>query len=565
MSQDEEEVDEFELQLKQEELERLAKEEGSTLPKGTTYTDDDGTVMEWDHERKAYFPKIDADFIAQYQINYGASSDQNQDGWERLTEEEKQARYDEYWNSYYQAYSKEQPALPKIDVEGNEIEEGEEEEKSEKKQKSKKDKSGENSAGVETDVTASTDEVVSDPTSEEHYQYNLYYFGQEYADAYRDYYTDHPDEAAMPDWIAQRSSERGEGSVSENKDKKKGKQKPEKGEKRKEPPREEGWFEMDSEASTQLYVSGLPSDVTEEEFKEVMSKCGLIMFDPLTRKPKLKLYMDKEGNLKGDGLCTYIKPESVELALNILDEFEVRGHRISVQRAKFELKGDFDPKKKRKKLSNKAKQKLKEKQQRLFDWRPDKNPYERSKNERIVILKNMFDVSEFDADPTLINEFRADVRDECLKFGDVKKVVLYDRNPEGVISVTFKEAEEADKCIAALNGRWFAKRRITAAAHDGKTRYEVQETEEEKAKRLAGWDSFLADDTQTKTAAPSSLTEGGSGGTGGVGGTDEGEASAAGQEVLQGEAGGTSGGVSGVLVEDVEEREGLDTGGASEV
>ena len=57
MPKDQEE-DEFELQLRQEELARLAKEDGALLTRGATYVDDDGTVMEWDHERKAYFPKV---------------------------------------------------------------------------------------------------------------------------------------------------------------------------------------------------------------------------------------------------------------------------------------------------------------------------------------------------------------------------------------------------------------------------------------------------------------------------------------------------------------------------
>ena len=58
MSEEEEELDEFELQLKQEEQERLTKKEGSKLPRGLTYTDEDGTVMEWDSDRQAYFPKV---------------------------------------------------------------------------------------------------------------------------------------------------------------------------------------------------------------------------------------------------------------------------------------------------------------------------------------------------------------------------------------------------------------------------------------------------------------------------------------------------------------------------
>ncbi len=68
-----------------------------------------------------------------------------------------------------------------------------------------------------------------------------------------------------------------------------------------------GWFEMDQTSSTSVYVSGLPTDMDDDEFRQLMTKCGLVMFDPFTNKPKLKLYKDKEGQLKGDGLCVYIK------------------------------------------------------------------------------------------------------------------------------------------------------------------------------------------------------------------------------------------------------------------
>ena len=37
-----------------------------------TYTDpSDGTVFEWDDEKKAWFPKLDEEFIARYQLSYG--------------------------------------------------------------------------------------------------------------------------------------------------------------------------------------------------------------------------------------------------------------------------------------------------------------------------------------------------------------------------------------------------------------------------------------------------------------------------------------------------------------
>ena len=64
---------------------------------------------------------------------------------------------------------------------------------------------------------------------------------------------------------------------------------------------------MDMEKLTSVYVSGMPVDITDDEYKELMNKCGLVMYDVRTRKPKLKLYKDQTGANKGDGLCCYIK------------------------------------------------------------------------------------------------------------------------------------------------------------------------------------------------------------------------------------------------------------------
>uniref|UniRef100_A0A182MW65 RRM domain-containing protein n=1 Tax=Anopheles culicifacies TaxID=139723 RepID=A0A182MW65_9DIPT len=80
-----------------------------------------------------------------------------------------------------------------------------------------------------------------------------------------------------------------------------------KGKKRKAPPEPPKWFELAPEHNTKVYVSNLPTDISEEEFGEVMSKCGMVMKDPKTHKLKLKLYREADGTLKGDGLCHYIK------------------------------------------------------------------------------------------------------------------------------------------------------------------------------------------------------------------------------------------------------------------
>ncbi|XP_012934154.1 HIV Tat-specific factor 1 isoform X2 [Heterocephalus glaber] len=261
-----------------------------------------------------------------------------------------------------------------------------------------------------------------------------------------------------------------------------------KGEKRKG---ESGWFHVEEDRNTNVYVSGLPPDITVDEFIQLMSKFGIIMRDPQTEEFKVKLYKDNQGNLKGDGLCCYLKRESVELALKLLDEDEIRGYKLHVEVAKFQLKGEYDASKKKKKCKD-YKKKLSV-QQKQLDWRPERRAGpSRMRHERVVILKNMFHPTDFEDDPLVLNEIRDDLRVECSKFGQIKKLLLFDRHPDGVASVSFRDPEEADHCIQTLDGRWFGGRQITAQPWDGTTDYQVEETAREREERLKGWEAFLS-------------------------------------------------------------------------
>ncbi|XP_075983008.1 RRM1_TatSF1_like and RRM2_TatSF1_like domain-containing protein barc [Anticarsia gemmatalis] len=252
------------------------------------------------------------------------------------------------------------------------------------------------------------------------------------------------------------------------------------------------WFQPSEETNTKVYVSNLPLDLTEEEFVNFMQKCGLVERDPSTQKMKIKLYMDKEQNcFKGDALCTYIKIESVDLALKLLDGSDLKGNKIKVERAHFQMKGDYNPALKPKKKKKKELEKIKKMQQKLFDWRPEKFVGERSKHERVVIVKNLFHPTDFDKEVQLILDYQQDLREECTKCGEVRKVVIYDRHPEGVAQITMKEPEMADAVVELINGRWFGKRQITAEIWDGRTKYRIAETDAEISKRIGKWDQFL--------------------------------------------------------------------------
>lgn len=263
------------------------------------------------------------------------------------------------------------------------------------------------------------------------------------------------------------------------------------------------WFEEEPEKCTKVYVSDLPDDITEEEFVEVMSKCGMIFRDPKTKKMKVKLYAEKNGQLKGDGLVHYIRVESVQLALDMLDGYEVKGRKIKVQRAQFQMRGEYNPalKPKRRKQD---KEKQKKMQEKLLDWRPDKMRGEREKHERTVIIKNLFEPQIFDNHVDLIIDYQNKVREECAKVGNVKKVIIYSCEPEGICEVRMSDPEEADLVIQMMDRRFFGKRLLSAQTWDGKTKYKLNETEDERNERLAEWEKFLeqGDDSEKSDDAP---------------------------------------------------------------
>ncbi|XP_068202166.1 17S U2 SnRNP complex component HTATSF1 [Palaemon carinicauda] len=258
------------------------------------------------------------------------------------------------------------------------------------------------------------------------------------------------------------------------------------------------WFEMDETTNTKVYVSNLPDSTTEEEFLELMSKCGMILKDLSTNKYKIKMYRDNEGNFKGDALCSYIKRESVELALQILDGYLVGNKKISVELAKFQLKGEYNPKLKPPKKKKKELEKLQRKQEKLFDWRPEPLRGQRQKHENTVIIRNVFHPKEFENKVEMILTHKEAMRNQCLNFGKVTKLEIHDLHPDGVVQVTFEEVEAADMCAATLNNRLYLGRSLKVSTWDGKEKFKIEETDAQREERLKKWDKFLETGNEKK-------------------------------------------------------------------
>lgn len=95
--------------------------------------------------------------------------------------------------------------------------------------------------------------------------------------------------------------------------------------------------------NTAVFVSGLPPDTTASELATRFSKFGVLMEDD-EGTPKIKLYADENEQFNGEALVVYFMDDSVDLAITMLDEAELRvgelGTMMRVKKAEFGHKGN---------------------------------------------------------------------------------------------------------------------------------------------------------------------------------------------------------------------------------
>jgi HIV Tat-specific factor 1 len=257
------------------------------------------------------------------------------------------------------------------------------------------------------------------------------------------------------------------------------------------------WTNTDNHSN--IYIQGLPKDVTVQELMTFFSDCGAYKMD-YAGKPKVKVYTDEKGEPKGDGLVCFNQEASVNLALTLKDDAELRpGVRIKVQKAEFQMKGEAYVRKELSTEEIKVMQRIKLEQKKALSWTEttiDKR--------RIVIMKHMFTAdeaqhypSEFEFYDGIRCEVGAEVEGAC---GFIEKLTVFEGSPEGAIAVKFADPVSAEKCIEMFHGRWFAYNQIQCSYFDG-TNYKVEETEEEIAARIEEFGKFLGEDMMDDAAA----------------------------------------------------------------
>ncbi|XP_035672053.1 poly(U)-binding-splicing factor PUF60-like isoform X1 [Branchiostoma floridae] len=92
----------------------------------------------------------------------------------------------------------------------------------------------------------------------------------------------------------------------------------------------------------------------------------------------------------------------------------------------------------------------------------------RKSESNVMILRNMVGIEDLD------DELEGEVTDECGKYGQVNRVIIYqerqgeEENADVIVKifVEFSESFEAERGVQALNGRWFGGRKVSAESYD---------------------------------------------------------------------------------------------------
>ena len=240
-------------------------------------------------------------------------------------------------------------------------------------------------------------------------------------------------------------------------------------------------------AKNWIYVTGLPPDTHEDEVAVYFSKAGVLALDPETQKPKIKLYRSLDHlSCKGDASICYARPESVDLAVQILDESHFRPPTttlndsssstwslVSVQRAKFEKhtqEQDDTRFNQRKLISSKKRKIARLAAMQATDWN-DADTNTRIvggiKGLRIIVLKHMFTPgTTTDDDFELLEK---EIFSDCSQCGTVEKITVFSQHLDGIVIVKFSSPSAATCAIQSFHGKERHGKNIEAIYWDGVT------------------------------------------------------------------------------------------------
>jgi len=211
-----------------------------------------------------------------------------------------------------------------------------------------------------------------------------------------------------------------------------------------------------------IWISNLPLDTTKTELEEEFSRYGMID-KGANGEPRINLYKDDEGKFNGTAMIVYFKKEAIVNAVKLADDYplrlgETKHGNIRVEPASMDYKKEKDGDKVASKLTRSdrkaSERNRQELNRKLNEWSDNEEEVaqtfvaKKNKWAKTVIIKGMFDVDVMKNDPDNYGDVFDDTMEPAKAIGEVTKVTIWDLEPEGIVTVRFKEFEDAEKFVA---------------------------------------------------------------------------------------------------------------------
>jgi len=211
-----------------------------------------------------------------------------------------------------------------------------------------------------------------------------------------------------------------------------------------------------------IWISNLPPDTTKTELEEEFSRYGMID-KGANGEPRINLYKDDEGKFNGTAMIVYFKKEAIVNAVKLADDYplrlgETKHGNIRVEPASMEYKKEKDGDKVASKLTRSdrkaSERNRQELNRKLNEWSDNEEEVaqtfvaKKNKWAKTVIIKGMFDVDVMKNDPDNYGDVFDDTMEPAKAIGEVTKVTIWDLEPEGIVTVRFKEFEDAEAFVA---------------------------------------------------------------------------------------------------------------------
>lgn len=208
--------------------------------------------------------------------------------------------------------------------------------------------------------------------------------------------------------------------------------------------------------STAIYVSNLPvSEGLQERLAREFSRFGMIAKDQ-DGNDQCKLYKNEKGELKGDALITYARHESVPVAIELMDGYNLEGSIIKVQVATF----NNEKKRRNRDIANEGDiihdSEKPTKFSKLHAAKTDEDSSNNNEHQerlaRTVVITNIVSLIE-ELDTEELEDIKLDILQECKRIGPVEDVEW--NESEGRADVLYQQQSDAFKCCNEMSGRLF--------------------------------------------------------------------------------------------------------------